>query len=82
MSSTQDFFEISLDLNYASEERFFPSLLPKWLYDTIDLGLMPAETRKSTNTVLILVYPDLKSSPTIKTSFFLAKSITPSTREF
>jgi len=38
--------------------------------------------KKSAKAVLILVYPDLKSSPTMKTSFFLANSITPGTKVF
>lgn len=36
-------------------ERFMPSLLPRWLYDTMDVGLMPAPTKKSTSTDFILV---------------------------
>jgi len=38
--------------------------------------------KKSAKAVLILVYPDLKSSPAIKTSCFLANSITPGTKVF
>jgi len=45
-------------------------------------GLIPAFTKKSAIIVLNLVYPDLKSSPTTNTLFFLANSITPGTREF
>lgn len=47
------------------------------MYETIDFGLIPAETKNSINEVLIFVYPDLKSSPTTKTPFYLANSITP-----
>lgn len=82
ISSTQDFLESSLDLNYFSEERFFPSLLPRWLQLTMASGLIPAETRNSVKAVLNLVYPDLKSSPTTKTLFYLASQITPGTRVF
>lgn len=77
ISSTQDFLDNSFDLNYYSLDKFFPSLFPKWLYETIDFGLIPADTKKSVITVLILVYPDLKSSPTTNTSFLQANSITP-----
>lgn len=45
ISSTQLDLDFSLDLNYASEDKFFPSLFPKWLYDTIDNGLIPADTK-------------------------------------
>jgi len=82
MSSTQLFLDFSLDLNYCSEERFIPSLFPRWLYDTIDWGLIPADTKKSVKAVLNLVYPLLKSSPTTKTLCCLANSITPGTKVF
>jgi len=45
-------------------------------------GLIPAETKKSTKLVLILVYPLLKSSPHTKTPFFLANSYRPGTKVF
>lgn len=57
-------FEAYLDLNCLSDERFFPSLLPKWLYETQDLGLIPAPVKKSIKAVLNLVCPVLKSFPT------------------
>lgn len=38
--------------------------------------------KKSAKAVLILVYPDLKSSPTIKTSYYLANWMTPGTKVF
>ena len=74
--------EISLERNVCGAERFLPSLLPRWLYETMAVGLMPAETRKSTMTDFILVWPDLKSSPPIITSCFSAISITPGTKVF
>ena len=48
----------------------------------MEVGLIPAETRKSTRTDLILVCPDLKSSPPIKTPNLKASSITPGTKVF
>jgi len=54
---------ISLLLNYLSSIRFFPSLFPRWLYDTMDIGLIPAPTRYSAKRDLSLVCPVLKSSP-------------------
>merc|ERR1711988_455805 len=62
MSSTTFDLEISLDRKVCGACRFLPSLLPRWLYETIEVGLMPAETRKSTMTDFIFVCPDLKSS--------------------
>ena len=56
-------FEIYFDLNCFSEFRFFPSLFPKWLYDTTDFGFMPALVKKSMKEVLNLVCPVLKSFP-------------------
>ena len=58
---------ISLERKVCGAERFMPSLLPRWLYDTMDVGLMPAPTMKSTSTLLIFVCPLLKSSPAIST---------------
>ena len=52
MSSTTVDLEISLERNCWGAERFLPSLLPRWLYDTIDSTLIPADTRKSTSTDL------------------------------
>lgn len=57
-------FEAYFDLNCFSEDKFLPSLFPKWLYDTQDLGFIPAPVRKSMNAVLNLVCPVLKSFPT------------------
>merc|ERR1712224_578477 len=82
MSSTTFDLEISLERNVCGAERFLPSLLPRWLYETIEVGLMPAETRKSTMTDFIFVWPDLKSSPPIITLCFSASSITPGTKVF
>mmetsp|Transcript_6505 Transcript_6505/g.13423 ORF Transcript_6505/g.13423 Transcript_6505/m.13423 type:complete len:226 (+) Transcript_6505:970-1647(+) len=45
-------------------------------------GLMPADTRKSTNTDFILVWPDLKSSPPTNTPLRVARSITPGSTVF
>ena len=47
MSSTTLDLEISLERNVCGACRFLPSLLPRWLYETIAVGLMPADTRKS-----------------------------------
>merc|ERR1719326_1808830 len=55
MSSTTLDLLISLERNVCGAARFLPSLLPRWLYDTIDVGLMPADTRKSTMTDFIFV---------------------------
>lgn len=55
--------EASLDLNCFSEDKFFPSLLPKWLYETQDFGLIPADVKKSMKAVLNFVCPVLKSFP-------------------
>ena len=60
--------EVYLDLNCFSEDKFLPSLFPKWLYETHDFGLIPAPVRNSINAVLNLVCPVLKSLP-IKTPF-------------
>merc|ERR1719191_1994729 len=81
MSTTLD-LEISLERKVCSAERFLPSLLPRWLYETIAVGLMPAETRKSIITLFILVWPLLKSSPPIITLCVSAISITPGTNVF
>ena len=56
-------FDVSFDLNCFSEDRFFPSLFPKWLYETHDLGFIPAPVKKSMKAVLNLVCPVLKSFP-------------------
>merc|ERR1719217_1712485 len=82
MSSTTFDFEISFERNVCGAERFLPSLLPRWLYETMEVGLMPAETRKSTSTDFILVCPDLKSSPAMKTRHCSASSTTPGTNVF
>mmetsp|Transcript_21233 Transcript_21233/g.36381 ORF Transcript_21233/g.36381 Transcript_21233/m.36381 type:complete len:258 (+) Transcript_21233:808-1581(+) len=82
MSSTTFDLEISFERNVCGAERFLPSLLPRWLYETIEVGLRPAETRKSTITDFIFVWPDLKSSPPIITSCFSASSMTPGTKVF
>mmetsp|Transcript_21119 Transcript_21119/g.49876 ORF Transcript_21119/g.49876 Transcript_21119/m.49876 type:complete len:250 (-) Transcript_21119:684-1433(-) len=82
MSSTTFDLEISLLRNCEGALRFFPSLFPKWLYETIETGLIPALTRKSTRTLFILVCPLLKSSPAIKTFFSRARSTTPGTKVF
>lgn len=55
--------EAYLDLNCFSDDKFLPSLLPKWLYETQDLGLIPADVKKSMKAVLNLVCPVLKSFP-------------------
>jgi hypothetical protein len=57
MSSTTLLLEISFERNCCGADRFLPSLLPRWLYDTIAVGLMPADTRKSVSTDFILVWP-------------------------
>lgn len=57
-------FEASFDLNCFYDDRFFPSLFPKWLYETQDFGLIPAPVKKSIKAVLNLVCPVLKSFPT------------------
>lgn len=44
MSSTTLDLLISFERNCDGAERFLPSLLPRWLYDTIDVGLIPALT--------------------------------------
>merc|ERR1719231_238046 len=82
MSSTTLDLEISLERNVCGACRFLPSLLPRWLYETIAVGLMPADTRKSIMTDFILVWPDLKSSPPIMTLCFSASSMTPGTKVF
>mmetsp|Transcript_6551 Transcript_6551/g.24714 ORF Transcript_6551/g.24714 Transcript_6551/m.24714 type:complete len:323 (+) Transcript_6551:170-1138(+) len=82
MSSTTLLFEISLDLKHWGEERFMPSLFPRWLYETMLVGLIPAPTRKSTRTLFIFVWPDLKSSPPIKLPSRTAASIKPGTNVF
>mmetsp|Transcript_1158 Transcript_1158/g.2620 ORF Transcript_1158/g.2620 Transcript_1158/m.2620 type:complete len:234 (+) Transcript_1158:2234-2935(+) len=82
MSSTTFDLEISLLRNCDGALRFFPSLFPKWLYDTIDTGLIPALTKKSTRTLFIFVCPLLKSSPAMKTFFSRASSTTPGTKVF
>lgn len=46
------------------------------------LTLIPALTRKSTSTDLILVCPDLKSSPPMKTPLSVASSMAPGTKVF
>lgn len=56
-------FEASFDLNCFSDDRFLPSLFPRWLYETHDFGFMPADVKKSINAVLNLVCPVLKSFP-------------------
>lgn len=48
----------------------------------METGLRPALTKKSTNTDFSLVWPDLKSSPPIKTLAFSAISIQPGTKVF
>ena len=70
ISSTQDFLVSSFDLNYLSEERFLPSLLPKWLYETTEARRRPDPIIKSDMTVLNLVCPDLKSFPASKAPCF------------
>merc|ERR1719353_621946 len=82
MSSTTFDLLISFERNVCGAERFLPSLLPRWLYETMAVGLMPAETRKSIITDFIFVWPDLKSSPPIITLCFSASSITPGTKVF
>jgi hypothetical protein len=72
--------EVSLDLNWDYWERFFPSLLPRWLYEMQDFGLIPADRRKSIKLVLNLVWPVLKSFPTMNPSVFIVK--TPGTNVF
>ena len=57
----------TLERKVWGADRFMPSLLPRWLYETMEVGLMPAPTRKSTSTLFIFVCPDLKSSPPIST---------------
>jgi hypothetical protein len=54
MSSTTLDFEISLERNMSGCDRFLPSLLPKWLYETIDFTLMPGvlDVLETTNCVL------------------------------
>mmetsp|Transcript_32245 Transcript_32245/g.66733 ORF Transcript_32245/g.66733 Transcript_32245/m.66733 type:complete len:332 (+) Transcript_32245:77-1072(+) len=82
MSSTTFDLEISLDRNCCGSERFLPSLFPRWLYDTIDFTLIPAEIRKSTSTDFTLVCPDLKSSPPMNTFRSSASSNSPGTKVF
>merc|ERR1719364_228141 len=82
MSSTTLDLEISLERKVCGADRFLPSLLPRWLYETMEVGLMPADTRKSTMTDFIFVCPDLKSSPPIITLCFSASSMTPGTKVF
>ena len=52
------------------------------MHDTILTGLIPAETRKSTITLFILVWPILKSSPATNTFFCQAISMKPGTKVF
>jgi len=47
--------EISLERNCLWLDKFFPSLLPRWLYDEMDNGLIPALTKNSARTDLTLV---------------------------
>merc|ERR1719487_372299 len=82
MSFTTSDLEISFERKHMGAERFLPSLFPRWLYETMDVGLKPAPTRKSTNTDFILVCPLLKSSPPISTLCFSASSTTPGTKVF
>jgi len=63
-------------------ERLWPSLLPRWLYDTMERGLSPAPTRKSTSTDFILVCPLLKSSPAMSDLWWIAASMHPGTNVF
>ena len=42
-------------LNCLSAERLRPSLLPRWLYEAMERGLIPALTRNSAKTDLSLV---------------------------
>jgi len=68
-------FDIFFDWKHLSSYRFLPSLLPKWLYDTTELSLMPEPSKKSLIMVLNLVYPLLKSLPAMSPPFYLAYSI-------
>lgn len=45
-------------------------------------GFKPLETKNSTNADFIFVWPDLKSSPAIKTFFCCANSTIPGTNVF
>lgn len=54
---------------------FFPCIF-------FSLTLIPALTRKSTSTDLILVWPDLKSSPPMNTPVCMASSMAPGTKVF
>lgn len=82
MSSTTLLLLISFERNVCGALRFMPSLLPRWLYDTMLVGLMPAPTRKSTRTLFILVCPDLKSSPAMTLPRCTARSTRPGTKVF
>ena len=82
MSSTTLDLLISFERKHDGAERFIPSLFPRWLYDTIDVGLIPAPTRKSTKTDFIFVCPDLKSSPPMSDFSRVAASISPGTNVF
>ncbi len=64
MSEMHSDFDVYFDLNCFSDDKFLPSLFPKWLYETIDFGLIPAPIKKSMNAVLNFVWPVLKSFPT------------------
>lgn len=66
MSSTTLFLHTSLEQNCGGVDRFCRSLLPKWLYLTMDVVSWPEQISKSTSTDLTLVWPDLKSSPPTK----------------
>jgi len=72
--------DIYLDLNWRSDDKFLPSLLPKWLYEMHDRGFIPADKRKSMKLVLNLVCPVLKSFPTMNPLVFTAN--TPGTNVF
>ncbi|TNN66986.1 hypothetical protein EYF80_022759 [Liparis tanakae] len=85
MSSTTLLLEISFERNCCGADRFFPSLLPSVTSIPLPaplLTLMPELTRKSTSTDLTLVWPDLKSSPPMKTPLCTASSTAPGTKVF
>lgn len=57
-------------------------LTPRWLYDEMARGLMPAPTRNSARTLLTLVCPLLRSSPATNAPVSSASLMTPGTNVF
>lgn len=73
-SNTPD-FEIFFDIKHFSSDKFLPSLLPRWLYETTEESHRPAPIKKSLMIVLNLVCPDLKSFPAISAPSSVASLI-------